>query len=60
MKKFLLASAALVALLGGSASAADLAVKAPYRAAPVPVWSWTGFYNVQSELLSAQRDQQLR
>jgi outer membrane immunogenic protein len=43
MKKFLLAGAALTALLGGSASAADLAVKAR-PLPPVPVWSWTGFY----------------
>src|SRR5262245_52446506 len=42
MKKILLAGVALAAL-GGAASAADLAVKAPYRP-PVPVWSWTGFY----------------
>ena len=43
MKKFLLAGVVL-ATLGGAASAADMAVKAPYRAPPVPVWSWTGFY----------------
>src|SRR5262249_41758076 len=42
MKKILFAGVALAAL-GGAASAADLAVKAPYRP-PVPVWSWTGFY----------------
>ena len=43
MKKFLLAGAALVALLGGSASAADLAVRTR-PLPPAPVWSWTGFY----------------
>jgi outer membrane immunogenic protein len=43
MKKFLLSGAALLALLGGSASAADLPVKAQ-PLPPVPVWSWTGFY----------------
>jgi len=42
MKRFLLAGVMLAAL-GGAASAADLAVKAPY-APPVPLWSWTGFY----------------
>jgi outer membrane immunogenic protein len=44
MRKFLLAGIALSALLAGSASAADLPVKAPYRAPPVPLWSWSGFY----------------
>jgi len=46
MKKLLLATTALVAFAGiGSASAADLPVKAPPMA-PVaaPVFSWTGFY----------------
>jgi outer membrane immunogenic protein len=42
MKKFVLAGA-VVALLGGAASAADLAVKGPY-APPAPVWSWSGIY----------------
>jgi outer membrane immunogenic protein len=42
MRKFLLAGVALTALLGGAASAADLAVKA--RPMPAPVFSWTGFY----------------
>jgi len=42
MKKILLAGVALAAL-GGVASAADLAVKAPY-APPPALWSWTGFY----------------
>lgn len=43
MKKFVLAGVVLAAL-GSAASAADMAVKAPYLAPPVPVWSWTGFY----------------
>jgi outer membrane immunogenic protein len=42
MRKFLLAGVALTALLGGAASAADLAVKA--RPMPAPVFTWTGFY----------------
>ena len=46
MKKLLLASAAMLALFGGTASAADLAVKAPAYRAPPPVYvfSWTGCY----------------
>ena len=43
MKKFL-AGVALAALLGGSASAADLAYKARPLPPPIPVWSWSGFY----------------
>jgi outer membrane immunogenic protein len=45
MKKFLLSSAGLLALvLGTPASAADMAVKAP-PPAPVPVmYNWSGFY----------------
>ena len=43
MKKFILAIAALTAMTV-SASAADLAVKAPPPAAPAPVYNWTGFY----------------
>jgi outer membrane immunogenic protein len=42
MRKLLLISAAL-AMTGAPALAADFPVKAPPRA-PVPVWSWTGFY----------------
>ena len=44
MKKTLLAGVMLAAFAAaGSASAADLAVKAPY--APLaPAFSWTGFY----------------
>ena len=43
MKKLSLGCVALAALITAPAIAADMAVKAPYRAAP-PVWSWTGFY----------------
>jgi len=43
MKKIALAAAALLAMLSGTASAADMAVKA--RPTPVAeVWSWAGFY----------------
>ena len=42
MKKLLIAGAALAALIGTPALAADLALKAP--PAPAPAWSWTGFY----------------
>jgi outer membrane immunogenic protein len=41
MKKFFLATAALVSLASQQSLAADLPVKVPYVA---PVWSWTGFY----------------
>jgi outer membrane immunogenic protein len=49
MKKFLLATVALVALgATGSALAADLGARAPYTKAPayaaVPLYNWTGFY----------------
>jgi outer membrane immunogenic protein len=45
MKKLFLATTAIVALAAGSATAADLARPAPvYRAAPLPVSSWTGWY----------------
>jgi outer membrane immunogenic protein len=37
-----MAGAALVAVVAGSAQAADMPLKA--RPAPVPVYSWTGFY----------------
>jgi outer membrane immunogenic protein len=43
MKTFLLAGVALIGLVG-AASAADLTVRAPVYRAPVPVFSWTGFY----------------
>ena len=46
MKQLILAAAAVVALAGGSASAADLARRMP-RAVPAPVapvFSWTGWY----------------
>ena len=38
----LLASAGVAALSLSAANAADMPVK--YRAAPPPIWSWTGFY----------------
>jgi outer membrane immunogenic protein len=44
-KLILSAAIAVSALLGGAASAADLAVKArPYPVAAAPVFSWTGCY----------------
>jgi outer membrane immunogenic protein len=45
MRKLLLVSAALAALVGSPALAADMAAPV-YKAppAPAPVWSWTGFY----------------
>lgn len=43
MKKLILAATAL-AISAASASAADLAVKAPPYVPPAPIWSWTGFY----------------
>jgi outer membrane immunogenic protein len=44
MKKLLIATA-MLAVLGTSAFAADMPVKAPiYKAPPPPVYSWTGFY----------------
>jgi outer membrane immunogenic protein len=45
MKKILLASIATAALCSVSAFAADMPVRAPvYKAAPAPVFSWTGCY----------------
>ena len=46
MKKFLLSGVALVALFAAApASAADVPVRGPvYKAAPAPVFNWTGFY----------------
>jgi outer membrane immunogenic protein len=47
MKKFLLGSAALVAMLAGPAMAADMPVRAPVLKAPPPImaaYSWTGCY----------------
>jgi outer membrane immunogenic protein len=41
MKKFLLGSLALVAMISGPATAADMPLKAP---PPIPVFSWTGCY----------------
>ena len=44
-KLILSAAIAVSAILGGAASAADLAVKArPYPVAAAPVYSWTGCY----------------
>ena len=43
MKKFLIVGAALAALVGTPALAADMALKAP-PPAPAPAWSWTGWY----------------
>ena len=43
MKKLVVALASL-ALLTGSAAAADLPTKAPPMAAPAPVYNWTGFW----------------
>jgi outer membrane immunogenic protein len=44
MKKSLLTSFALGALMAGNAVAADMAVKAPIMKAPMPAYSWTGCY----------------
>jgi outer membrane immunogenic protein len=47
MKKYLLGSAALVALaIATPAAAADMAARMPMKAPPMvaPVWNWTGFY----------------
>jgi outer membrane immunogenic protein len=46
MKKLLLASFATLAVLSGSALAADLPAKPTYKAAPMPapVYNWTGCY----------------
>src|SRR5947209_1024252 len=45
MRKIVLATAVASALLGGAASAADLAVRRPLpQAVPVATWSWSGFY----------------
>jgi outer membrane immunogenic protein len=41
MKKILLIGTAVTALMGGSALAADIPLKAPPQAAP---WTWSGFY----------------
>jgi outer membrane immunogenic protein len=43
MARTTLALAAITALIGPPALAADMAVKAPMPA-PVPAWSWAGFY----------------
>src|SRR5437879_4896211 len=45
MKKIFTGSAVLAAMFAvTSATAADLPVKAVYKAPPVEVWTWTGFY----------------
>ena len=44
MKKIALAFAAISMMFAGSASAADMAVKARPAPIPAPVFSWTGFY----------------
>jgi len=46
MRKFLLATVGLVALvsMAAPASAADMAVKAPPPAPVIPIYNWTGFY----------------
>ena len=44
MKKLLMASVAFASLISGSAMAADMPVKAVYKAPPVYVYSWTGCF----------------
>jgi outer membrane immunogenic protein len=45
MKKILIASIAAAAFCGAPAIAADMPTKGPvYKAAPAPVFNWTGFY----------------
>ena len=45
MKKFVLGSVALVAMISGPAMAADMPIKAPYNAPPpVLAYDWSGFY----------------
>lgn len=44
MKKLLLAGAALTALFGGFANAADMGVRPAYAPPPPPVYSWTGLF----------------
>jgi opacity protein-like surface antigen len=45
MKKLMIASTSLIALVGGSAVAADIPVNAPvYKSVPLTSFSWTGFY----------------
>jgi outer membrane immunogenic protein len=43
VKTTLAAAAAILIATTAAGSAADMAVKAPY-AAPIQIWSWTGFY----------------
>ena len=47
MRKFLILAVAAVVMPAGGVFAADMAIKAPYGAAPVPyvaAYNWTGFY----------------
>ena len=44
MQKTVLGITAIAALIGTPAFAADVAVKAPPAPAPLPTYSWTGFY----------------
>src|SRR5947209_171486 len=45
MKKLVIASTSVIALVGGSAAAADIPVNAPvYKSVPPVSFSWTGFY----------------
>jgi outer membrane immunogenic protein len=45
MKKLLVAGIAAAAFCGAPVLAADMPVKAPvYKAAPAPIFNWTGFY----------------
>ncbi len=58
MKKLLLAGVALIALLGGSAVAADMRARPAYTPPP-PVYTWTGLYwgvNVGYSWGEAKRD----
>ena len=55
MNKLLIAGAALAALIGTPALAADMALKAP-PPPPPPAWSWTGFYVGLNAGYSVARD----
>jgi outer membrane immunogenic protein len=44
MKKLILAAIAVLAFATGTASAADMAIKARPAPIPAPIFSWTGFY----------------
>src|SRR5712691_9682918 len=46
MRKFLIAGIAVAAFCAAPAFAADMPTKGPvYKAAPAPVFNWTGFYS---------------